>query len=119
MEARDFENFQKSLKNVKIPKMSKIVPKSVQKCLEHVSGQIFAKNFFAHCSMEARDFEKFQKKSKKFQNSKKNPKSFPNISKRVLNVFWGKFLEKILGPVFHGGSILRIFSKKIKKISKF
>ena len=94
MEARDFENFQKSLKNVKIPKTSKIVPKSVQKCFEHVSGQIFAEKIFTQCSMEARDLEKFQKKIKKISKIQKYPKSFPNISKRVLNVFWGKFLEK-------------------------
>ena len=44
---------------------------------------------------------------------------FPKVSKRVLNMFWGKFFEKISCPVFHGGSSLRKFSKKSKKNSKF
>ena len=34
MEGRVFENFQKNQKNFKIPKMPKIVPKSVQTCFE-------------------------------------------------------------------------------------
>ena len=60
-----------------------------------------------------------------FENSRKNlkipnmPISLPKLSKRVLNLFWGSFFEKNFSPVFHGGSSLRKFSKKIKKISKF
>ena len=53
-----------------------------------------------------------------FSKFQKCPKSFPNVSKRVLNVFWGQIFEKKLCPEFHGGSNLRKFSKKSKKISK-
>ena len=44
----------------------------------------------------------------------KCPKSFPKVSKRVLNMFWVIFLENFFCPVFHGGSRLRKFSKKSK-----
>ena len=91
----------------------------IQKCFEHVFGQIFRK-IFAQFSMECRVFETFQKKSKNFQNSnQKRTKPFPKESKSVLNMFWGNFFEKFLSPVLHGGSRLRKFSKKSKKISKF
>ncbi len=71
--------------------------------------------------MDGRDVENFQKKTKKFKkNSKieKCPKSFPKVSKRVLNMFWGNFSEKKFCPVFQGGSSLRKFSKKNQKIFK-
>ena len=119
MEARDFENFQKSLKNVKLPKKSKIVPKSVQKSFEHVSGQILAKKFFAQCSMVARDFEKFQKKSKKIQNSKNTQNHSQKKSKSVLNMFWGNFFRKISAQFSTAGRIFENFQKKnIFKIPK-
>ena len=41
MEGRVFENFPKNQKIFKIPKMPKIVPKSVQTCFEDVLGWIF------------------------------------------------------------------------------
>ena len=53
----------KNQKFFKIPKMPKIVPKSVQTCFEHVFGYFFRKKKFAQCSMKGRDFENFQKKS--------------------------------------------------------
>ena len=115
MECRVFKNFQKNQKNFKIPKMPKIVPKSIQTCFEQVLGHFFRK-IFAQFSMECRVFETFQKKSKNFQNSnQKRTKPFPKESKSVLNMFWGNFFEKFLGPVLHGGSKLRKFSKKSKK----
>ena len=52
-----------------------------------------------------------------FSKFQKCPKSFPKVSKRVLNVFWGKFFEKFYCPVFPGGSSFQKFSKKI--FSKF
>ena len=114
-DGRVFKNFQKNQKNFKIPKMPKIVPKSIQTCFEQVLGQFFRK-IFAQFSMEWRVFETFQKKSKNFQNSnQKRTKPFPKESKSVLNMFWGIFFEKFLGPVLHGGSKLRKFSKKSKK----
>ena len=81
MEGRVFENSQKNQKNFKIPKMPKIVPKSMQTYFEHVLGQTFRK-IFAQFSMECRVYENFQKKNiSKFQ---KCPKVFPKVSKRVL-----------------------------------
>ncbi len=67
--------------------------------------------------MEGRVFENFE--VKKFSKIQKCPKSFPKVSKRVLNMFWGNFFGKKFCPVFHGGSSLRKFSKKIKNFSKF
>ena len=90
---RDIEKIkEKNQKSFKVPKMSKIVPKSVQTCFEHVLGQIYRKIFFASCSPEGRVFENFQKngKNSKFQ---KCPKSFPKVSTRVLNMLCGDFSE--------------------------
>ena len=72
-------------------------------------GDFFRKKNYARCSMEGRVFENFQFFFSKIQ---KCPKSFPKASKRVLNVFWGKFFEKFFCPVFRGGSSFRKFSKK-------
>ena len=66
--------------------------------------------------MEGRVFENFQFFFSKFQ---KCPKLFPKVSKRVLNVFWGKFFESFFCPVFRGRSSFRKFSKKnVFKITK-
>ena len=90
-------------KNIfKIPKMPKSVPKSIQTCFR----VIFLKKIYARCSMEGRVFENFQNFFSKFQ---KCPKSFPKVSKRVLNVFWGKFFENFFCPVFRGGSSFQKF----------
>ena len=78
----------------KIPKMHKIVPESIQACFERVLGQIFRK-FYAQCSMEGRVFENFLK-NQKILKIQKCPKSFPKVSKPVLNMFWGKLFEKFL-----------------------
>ena len=51
MEGRVFENFQKSQKVFKFPKMPKIEPKNVQTCFEHALGQFF-RIIFAQCSMQ-------------------------------------------------------------------
>ena len=71
------ENFQKNQKIFKIPKMPKIVPKSVQTCFEHVLGSFFSKKIFAQCSMEGRVFENFQKKNQKIFKIPKMPKIVP------------------------------------------
>ena len=66
--------------------------------------------------MEGRVFGNFQKIFSKLQ---KFLKSFPKISKHVLNMFWGKIFEKFFCSVFPGGSSFRKFSKKnIFKIPK-
>ena len=86
--------------------------KNAQKCSQDIQtcfSVIFSKKNYAQCSMEGRFFENFQIFFPKFQ---KGPKSFPKVSKRVLNMFWGKFFEKIFCPVFLGGSSFRKFSTK-------
>ena len=73
-------------KNIfKIPKMPKSVPKSIQTCFEHVLRKFFEK-FYAQCSMEGRVFENFLK-NQKILKIQKCPKSFPKVSKHVLNMF--------------------------------
>ena len=67
----------------KIPKMPKIVPKSVQTCFENVFAVIFSENFFAQWSMEGGVLENFSKKTKNFQNSK----NAQNRSQKCPNVF--------------------------------
>ena len=86
------KNFKKSLKSVKIPKMSKIVPKSFQKCF----GVIFLKIFYAQCSMEGRVLENFQNKI--FSKFQKNQKLLPKVSKPILNMFWANFSKKKILP---------------------
>ena len=95
----------------KIPKMPKSVPKSIQTCFEHVLWKLFWK-IFAQFYMECPVFENFQKNY--FQNSKNAQK----CSQKYPNVFWGGFFEKILCPVFHGGSSLQKFSKNYFQNSK-
>ena len=97
----------------KIPKMPKIVPKSIQKCFERVLGQIFRKVFLPSVPWRVEFSKVFKKKT--FSKFQKSPKSFPKESKRVLNMFWGKFFEQFFCPVFRGESRLRNFSKKFKK----
>ena len=66
--------------------------------------------------MEGRVFKNFQNfYFSKFQNC---PKLFPKLSKRVLNVFWGKFFENFFCPVFRGGSSFRKISNFFFKIPK-
>ena len=108
MEARDFENFQKSQNNFKIPKMPEIVPKSIQTWFEQVLGQIFRK-IFAQFSMECRVFETFQKNIRKFSKFQKGPKLLPKVSKRVLNMFWGKFFEKVHAQCSMDGRVFKNF----------
>ena len=102
-------------KNFKILKTPKLVPKSIQTCFDCVLGQFFRK-IFAQFSKEGRVFEKFSKKYIfKFQNC---PKVFPKVSKRVLNMFWGKFFENFMRSVPWSVESSKYFLK-IKKFSKF
>ena len=117
MEGRVFEKFLKNQKVSKIPKMPKIVPKSIQTCFELVLGQTFRKLFCPVFHGRSR-LRKFSKQSKKFAKIQKCPESFSKVSKRVLNLLWVKFFEKFFCPVFRGGSSFRKFSKKIFSKSK-
>ena len=111
--------FSKIFKKIffKIPKMPKIVPKSIQTCFERVLGQTFRK-FFAQFSTAFRILEKFQKNQKKISKFQKRPKSFPKESKRVLIVIWDNFFEKFLPSFPWKVKSSKIF-KKIKKDSNF
>ena len=60
------------------------------------------------------DRENFFQKIRKISNFQKCSKSFPEVFKRVLNMFWGNFFEKNFCPVFHGGSSLRKIFEKSK-----
>ena len=81
-------------------------------------GANFSKNFFAQCSVEGRVFENFQKKL--FSKFQKCPKVFPKVSKRVLNMFWGKIFEKFYAQCSMKGRVFEIFqnNQKICKIPK-
>ena len=100
----------------KIPKMHKIVPESIQACFERVLGQIFRK-FYAQCSMEGRVFENFLT-NQKILKIQKCPKSFPKVSKPVLNMFWGKLFEKFLPSFPWNVESSTIFKKKYFQNSK-
>ena len=92
--------------------MPKSVPKRIQTCFR----VIFSKKFNAQCSMEGRVFENFQNFF--FSKFQKCPKSFPKVSKRVLNVFWGKLSEKFLPSFPWKVKSSKVFKKNIFKIPK-
>ena len=96
--------------------MPKSVPKSIQTCFDCNLGQFFRK-IFAQCSMEARVFENFLK-NQKILKIQKCPKSFPKVSKHVLNMFWGKLFEKFLPSFPWNVEFSKIFKKNIFKIPK-
>ena len=119
MEGRVFENFQKKQRIFKVPKKPKIVTKSVQTCFEIVLGQIFPKKNCYPSFPWRLESSKIFKKIKKNSKFQKCPKSFPKVSKRVLNVFWGEFFQKKCYPsVPWRLESSKIFTK-IKKNSKF
>ena len=93
--------------------MPKSVPKSIQTCSELVLCRIFRKFFLPSVPWRVESSKIFLK-IKKFSKFQKCPKSFPKVSKHVLNMFWGNFFEKKFCPFFHGWSTLRKISKKSK-----
>ena len=54
-----------------------------------------------------------------FSKFQKCPKSFPKVSKRVLNVFWGKLFENFLPSFPRRFEFWKNFKKNQKKNSKF
>ena len=62
--------------------------------------------------MEGRVFENFQKKI--FSKFQKGPKVFSKVSKRVLNMFWGKIFEKIYAQCSMEGRVFENFPKNQK-----
>ena len=98
--------------------MSKSVLKSIQTCFELVLGQIFRKFFLPSVPWRAESSKIFLK-IKKFSKMQKCPKSFPKVSKRVLNLFWVKFFEIFFLPsVPRRAEFSKIFKKNIFKIPK-
>ncbi len=105
-------------KNSKFQKCPKSFPKVSKRVLNMFLGCFFSKTKLLPSVPWRVDSSKIFKKIKKFSKILKCPKSFPKMSKRVLNMFWGNFFERIFCPVFHGRSSLRKFSKKSKKFQK-
>ena len=66
--------------------------------------------------MEGRVFENFQKFF--FSKFQKCTKSFPKVSKRVLNLFWGKFFENFFAQCSVEGRDFKNFQKKNFQNSK-
>ena len=100
-------------KNIfKIPKMPKSVPKSIQTCFRVIFPK---KKNYARCSMQGRVFGNFQNFFSKLQ---KCPKSFPKVSKHVLNMFWGKLFENFLPSFPWNVESSKIFKKKYFQYSK-
>ncbi len=108
-------NFSKNQKLFKNPKMPKIVPKSVQTCFEHVFGCFFSKKKLLPSVPWRVESSKFFKKIKKFSKILKCPKSFPKVSKRVLNMFSGVFFEnKTFAQCSMEGRVFENFQKNQK-----
>ena len=61
---------------------------------------------------------KFSNKIKKFPKFQKCPKSFPKVSKHVLNMFWGKLFGKFLPSFPWNVESTKIFKKNIFKVPK-
>ena len=114
MEGRVFENFQNNQKICKIPKVPKIVLKSIQTCFELALGQIFRKIFLPSVPWRV-EFSKIFKKN--IFKIPKCPKSFPKVSKHVLNLFWVEFCENFFAQCSVEGRVFENFQKKI--FSKF
>ena len=110
------KNFKKNQKSFKIPKTPKTVAKSIQTCFERVLGQIFRKIFSPSVPWRVEFSKIFEKKI--FSKFQKCPKVFSEVSKRVLNMFWGKLFEKFL-PSFPWKVKSSKLFKKIKKFAKF
>ena len=53
-----------------------------------------------------------------FSNFQKCPKVFPKVSKRVLNMFWGNFFEKLYAQCSMEGRDFENFQKKYFQNSK-
>ncbi len=105
--------FVKKLKIFQISKNAQDRSQIVQTCFEQVLGEFFRKKFLPSVPWMVESSKCFQK-IKNFSKFHNCTKSFPKVSKRVLNMFWGNFSEKFFCPVFHGVSSLRNVFKKWK-----
>ena len=93
MEGRVFENFQKNQRICKIPKMPKIVPKSIQTCFELVLGQIFRKLFLPSVPwrLETSKFFLKIKNFSKFKNAQNRSQNLQTCFEQVLGQNFRKF----------------------------
>ena len=92
--------------------MPKSVPKSIQTCFR----VIFSKKILYPVFHGGSSFRKLSKFF--FSKLQKCPKSFPKVSKHVLNMFWGKLFEKFLPSFPRNVESSKIFKKNIFKIPK-
>ena len=90
MEGRVFEMFLKNIKNFKIPKTPKIVPKLSKSVSNMFWGTFWEKFYLPSVRWRVESSKCFQK-IKKNSNFQECSKSFPKVSKHVLNKFWGNF----------------------------
>ena len=104
--------FKKIEKYFEIPKMPKIVPKSIQTCFECVLGQTFRK-IFAQFSMEGRVFEIFQKNQKIFKIPK-TPKIVPKGIQTCFEQVLGQTFRKFFAHFSMEGRVFENFQKKSK-----
>ncbi len=109
-------NFSQNQKFSKIQKCPKSFPKVSKRVLNMFSGVFFGKKKLLPSVPWRVESSKIFKKIKKFSKIEKCPKSFPKVSKRVLNMFWVNFFEKIFWP---SGPWRVESSKNFKKIKKF
>ena len=101
-------------KNIfQIPKMPKIVAKSIQTCFERVLGQTFRKNF-AQFSMEGRVFENFQR-NQKICKIPKMPKILPKNIQTCVERVLGQTFRKNFAQFSMEGRVFENFQKKSKK----
>ena len=96
----------------KIPKMPKIVPKSIQACFERVLGQIFRKIFLPSVSWRV-EFSKIFKK-----NIFKIPKLPKSVPKSIQTCFRVIFSKKIYAQCSMEGRVFENFPKFFFQNSK-
>ena len=111
MECRVFENFQKKY-IFKTPKMPKSVPKSIQTCFR----VIFSKKKLCPVFHGGSSFRKLSKIF--FSKLQKCPKSFPKVSKHVLNMCWGKLFENFFPQCSVEGRVFKNFQNFFFQNSK-
>ena len=95
--------------------MPKSVPKSIQTCFR----VIFSKKILCPVFHEGSSFRKLSINF--FSKLQKCPKSFPKVSKHVLNMFWGKLFENFFPQCSVEGRVFKnfqIFFFKIPKMPK-
>ena len=108
---RIVENFQKNQKKFQ---NSKNAQNGSQKNPKIVIWDNFSEKILPSFPWKV-ESSKFFKKIKKFSKFQKRPKSFPKVSKRVLNKFWGKLFENFFSHFSMEGRVFENFHKNQKK----